>query len=71
MSKTYIKVIKNAGTTLVEEVDKKPEIKEGDIYFAIDDDYDFGSIDPKDLVLEMYDSEQGNLPGIEFMTWSL
>lgn len=32
--------------------------------FGIDDDYDFGSIDPHDLIVEMFDDASLKYPGI-------
>lgn len=62
MSKIFYNLI-DSDPIIIEETSSKISDK-GEKLYQVDDDCDFGSIEPKDLILEMHINSLKNPPGI-------
>lgn len=65
MAKYIISVIKNSVTGQIQVAENAVFKGLNAITFEIDDDHDFGSIDPKDLAVQMFKDPTVKHTGIE------
>lgn len=64
MSKYIISVCTNSVTHQIEVAENVYFKTLGSSVYEVNDDYDFGSIDPKDVAVQMYKDDINKHPGI-------
>ena len=68
MSKYVISVCTNSVTRQIEVVENAYFKSLGSVVYEVNDDYDFGAIDPKDLAIDLYKDVVNTHPGIKELT---
>lgn len=68
MSKYIISVCTNSVTRQIEVVENTYFKTLGSAVYEVNDDYDFGAIDPKDVVVQLFKGETNKHPGISELT---